>query len=58
MVLNHKSDYPSRWSTAMSVAGTIGCEEQALQEWVTKVEFDSVWRAGVSTDTAEKLNAL
>jgi transposase len=36
----------------------IGCTAQTLLEWVKKAEVDSVKRAGVPTDMAEKLKAL
>jgi transposase-like protein len=42
----------------VSVADKIGCAPQTLHEWVKKVEVDSGRRAGVPTDTAEKLKAL
>jgi transposase len=58
MVLDHEGDYPSRWSAAVSVAEKIGCAPSTLHEWVKKAEVDSGKRAGVSTDTAEKLKAL
>lgn len=57
MVLDHEGDYPSRWSAAVSVAEKIGCAPSALHEWVKKAEVDSGRRAGISTDTAEKLES-
>jgi transposase len=58
MVLDHEGDYPSRWSAVVSVADKIGCTPQTLHEWVKKAEVDSGRRAGVSTDTPEKLKTL
>jgi len=58
MILDHESDYPSRWSAVVSVADKIGCAPQTLHEWVKKAEVDSGKRAGVPTDTADKLKAL
>jgi transposase-like protein len=58
MILDHEGDYPSRWSAVVSVADKIGCAPQTLHEWVKKVEVDSGKRAGVPTDTADKLKAL
>lgn len=58
MILDHESDYPSRWSAVVSVADKIGCAPQTLHEWVKKAEVDSGRRAGVPTDTADKLKAL
>ncbi|MGB5077515.1 MAG: IS3 family transposase [Sphingorhabdus sp.] len=58
MVLDHESDYPSRWATVVSVAEKIGCVPQTLHEWVKKAEVDSGKRAGVPSDTADKIKAL
>jgi transposase len=58
MVLDHESDYPSRWTAVVSVADKIGCAPQTLHEWVKRADIDSSKRAGISTDTAEKLKAL
>ncbi|MFU7529686.1 IS3 family transposase [Qipengyuania sp. ASV99] len=58
MILDHEGDYPSRWSAVVSVADKIGCAPQTLHEWVKKAEVDSGKRAGVPSDTADKLKAL
>ena len=58
MVLDHESDYPSRWATVVSVAEKIGCVPQTLHEWVKKAEVDSGQRGGVPSDTADKIKAL
>ncbi|MCK1733809.1 IS3 family transposase [Bradyrhizobium sp. 138] len=58
MVLDHASEHPSRWAAVTSIAAKIGCTPQTLHDWVKKAEVDSGQRAGVPTDTAEKLKAL
>ena len=58
MVLEHLSDYPSRWAAVTSIAEKIGCAPWTLLEWVKKAEVDSGKRTGVPTDVAEKLKAL
>ena len=58
MVLDHVSEHPSRWAAVASIATKIGCTPQTLHGWVKKAEVDSGQRAGVPTDTAEKLKAL
>ncbi|MGY4471669.1 transposase [Bradyrhizobium sp. LB9.1b] len=58
MVLDHASEHPSRWAAVMSIAAKIGCTPQTLHDWVKKAEIDSGQRAGVPTDTAERLKAL
>ena len=58
MVQEHGGEYPSRWAAVVSVAEKIGCSAHTLNEWVMKAEVDSGKRAGVTTDTAERLKAL
>ena len=58
MILDHEGDYPSRWSAVVSVADKIGCAPQTLHDWVQKAEVDSGKRAGVPSETADKLKAL
>ena len=58
MVLDHEADHPSRWAAVTSIADKIGCAPQTLHEWVKKAEVDSGKRAGVPSDTADKLKAL
>lgn len=58
MVQEHGGEYLSRWAAVVSVAGKIGCSAQTLNEWVKKAEVDIGKRAGVTTDTAERLKSL
>jgi transposase-like protein len=58
MVLDHASEHPSLWAAVMLISAKIGCTPQALHDWVKKAEVDSGQRAGVPTDTAERLKAL
>ena len=58
MILDHGSEYPSRWAAIEAIAPKIGCSCHTLLEWVKKAEVDSGKRAGVPTDVAEKLKAL
>jgi transposase-like protein len=58
MVLNGEGEHGSRWSAILSISAKIGWAPQMLNEWVKKVEVDGGSRAGVPTETAEKLKAL
>lgn len=58
MVLEHESEHSSRWAAIVSISGKIGGVPQALNEWVKKAEVDNGKRAGVSSDTTEKMKAL
>lgn len=58
MVLEHEAEHRSRWAAITSISDKIGCVPQTLNEWVKKAEVDNGQRAGVPTDTAEKLKAL
>ena len=58
MVLDHETEYPSRWAAMMSIAAKIGCTPQTLNEWVKKAEVDSGRKPGVTTDMAAQMKAL
>jgi transposase len=58
MVLEHGREHPSRWAAVCSVAAKIGCSAPTLHEWVKRVEVNSGARAGVPSETAEKIKAL
>ncbi|TCP37573.1 hypothetical protein EV292_1011097 [Sphingomonas sp. BK235] len=58
MVLDHKKDYPARWSALMSLAAKIGCAGLTLHEWVKKAEVHSGMRAGVPSDVVDRIKAL
>jgi transposase len=58
MVLEHEREHTSRWAAVCSIAAKIGCTAQTLHEWVKKADVDSGRRAGVPTETAERLKAL
>ena len=58
MVLEHEGDHPSHWATVVSIATKIGCTAQTLHGWVKKPEVNAAKRAGVPTETADRLKAL
>jgi transposase-like protein len=58
MVLEHGSEYGSRWAAVSSIASKIGCTAQTLGGWVKAAERDSGVGPGVSSDIAAKLKAL
>lgn len=58
MILDHQADYPSRWSAVVAVSGKIGFTPQTFHEWVKRAQVDSGKRAGVPTETADKIKAL
>ena len=58
LVLDHESDYGSRWTACQSISAKIGCSAHTLLDWVKKAEGDTGKRAGISSDIVEKLKAL
>ena len=58
MVLEHAGEYSSRWAACCSVAAKIGCNAATLHEWVKRREIDQGTRAGVPTETAEKIKSM
>lgn len=58
LVFDQERDHPSRWAAISSIAAKSGCTAQTLNEWVKKAEAGTGKRAGVPTDTAERLKAL
>jgi transposase-like protein len=58
LVLDHEHEHPSRWAAITSVAAKIGCTAQTLSEWIKRTEVDAGKRAGVPTETAERMKAL
>ena len=58
MVMEHESDYASRWAAILSISSKIGCAPQTLNNWIKTFEMGSGVRAGVPTEVAKKLKAL
>jgi transposase len=58
LVLDHRSEYPTRWAAIESIAAKIGCVPQTLHEWVKRVEIDSGAKPGITTDMVERLKVL
>ncbi|PZX11759.1 transposase-like protein [Palleronia aestuarii] len=58
MVLDNQGQHGSRWQAIVSIAAKIGCSANTLNSWVKKAEVDSGQRAGISSDTVDRMKAL
>jgi transposase len=58
LVQEHRSEYPSLWSTIESIAPKIGCAPPTLHDWVKKHEIDTGLRDGVTSEERERIKAL
>ena len=58
LVLEHRSEHPSRWAAIESIAPKIGCTPQTLLSWVRQHERDTGLRDGVTTAEQERIKAL
>ena len=58
LVRECEADHPSRWKAIVSISGKVGCKPQTLHEWIRKDEIERGTRAGIPTETADKLKAL
>ena len=55
---DNQDRHVSRWQAIASISAKIGCSANTLNAWVKKAEVDSGHRAGISSETAEKMKAL
>jgi len=58
MVLEHASEYPSKWAAMVSVSEKLGCTVEALRRWVLQANRDAGTRAGLTTDDRTRLKQL
>jgi transposase len=58
MILDYQRQHESSWSAILSSSTKIGCTPQTLNELVKKSEIESGQRGGITSETAEKMNAL
>jgi len=58
MVFEHQAEYNSQWAAIVSIAGKIGCSQEALRRWVRQVEIDSGERDGQTTEDRARIKEL
>jgi transposase len=58
MVLEHLTEYDSKWAAVKSIAEKIGCSAEALGNWVAQAERDRGQRPGLTTDERQRLKDL
>ena len=58
MVVEHRAEYDTEWSTIRSIAGKLGCSAEALRNWVRQWERDAGKRPGLTTEERQKMKEL
>ena len=58
MVLEHRSEYETKWAAIQSIAEKIGCSAESLRKWVAQAERDAGHRPGLTTDERARLKQL
>jgi transposase len=58
LVLEHQSEYGSRWEAMQSIAAKIGCTAETLRKWVQRWEMDTGRRGGLRSEEQARLKEL
>ncbi len=58
LVLTTEHEHSSRWAATQSVATKIGCSAETLRAWINKLEVDSGYKSGTTTDQAQRFKVL
>jgi transposase len=58
MLVEHESEYESRWQAISSIAAKIGCSPETLRSWLLKSKVDSGVRAGVTSEERARTKEL
>jgi transposase len=58
MLLEHESEYPSRWKAIESISKMIGINHETLRIWLRQTETDAGVRSGLTTDERKQLHEL
>jgi transposase len=58
MVLDHGSEYGSRWEAIQSIASKIGCSPESLRKWIQRAEIDTGRRPGLTSDEQSRIKEL
>ncbi len=58
MLLEHESEYDSRWEALRSISGKIGCTAETLRKWVLQAEVNTGKRPGLSTEEQVRIKEL
>ena len=58
LVLEHQSEYPSKWAAISAVAKQCGVGGETLRKWVNQVEVNTGDREGVTTTEHAEIKRL
>ena len=58
LVREQQQNHASQWAALTSIAGKIGCSQEALRRWVRRAEVDQGSRPGVSSAERARIREL
>jgi transposase len=58
LVIDHLSDYPSKWAAIQAVSQRLGMTSETLRRWIRQFEIDAGNAPGLTTDAKAEIARL